>query len=187
MREEVWTIVRAAIADATAPLAEANKELKARLDELERALQRERAERERLVTAAGAAVAAAQSGAAVARVNPPLPVAFDASLVSAVPPPIPTPPALPSAPASEPRVTSTVPRRLAPSPARVPGGSIPPTGFGVVVSDGPRPSLVVSGPPLTDIEIPDFGKRRRVVGRLVVVAMLLGVVAALVATIFSHT
>jgi hypothetical protein len=132
-------------------------------------------------------VAAAQASAAAARAIPSIPVAFDAVLASAVPPAIPTPARLPVAPSSEPGAAEAPPRRVAPAPSRVPGGSIPPTGFGVVVSEGRRPSFVVAGPPLTEIEIPDFGKRRRIVGRLVVVGMLLGVVGAIVATIFSHT
>jgi hypothetical protein len=187
VREEVWTIVRAAVESAVAPLAEANKQLQSRLDQLERAVERERLERERLVTAAGAAVSAAQASAAAAHAIPSIPVAFDAALASAIAPAIPTPARLPVAPASEPGSAEAPPRRFAQAPSRIPGGSIPPTGFGVVVSEGPRPSLVVAGPPLTEIETPDFGKRRRMVGRLVVVGMLLGVVGALVASILSHT
>ena len=176
MREEVWAIVRAAVSDAIAPFVARTKELEDRLAKAERALEQERESRLDLVAKAQAAVAAATQASAMSSI----PVAIGPSVA-------------PAAIAAAALAAPKAPRFEAPSPVvvaapvRVPGGSMPPTGLGVVVTEGPKRTLDLPAPhTVTEIELPDFGRGRRRMGRVVVALMLLGVVAAIVATILSR-
>ncbi len=185
MREEVWAIVRAAVQDAIAPLVAQNKALEERLARAEKAVENERTERDRLVAAAKEAVVAAARPSGAPRGGGSIPVSLDPSI-----PPAALAIGTTKLPRIEERVdlTPTTPRVMpkATMPTRVPGGSLPPTGLGVVVTEGPSPTLDLSKMGGGPIEIPDFGKRRRVMGRLLVALMLLAVTAAIVMTILSH-
>lgn len=195
-REEVWAIVRAAVQDAIAPVVQQNKELALRLEAAERGLERERAEREQLVAQAREAVAAAASASARppalasgphARAGASIPVMLEPSIP---PGPIVVPAA--KAPrfddAARLDLTPTAPRVMptAKMPVRVPGGSIPPTGLGVVVTPGQSADLDLSKVTVSPLEIPDFGRRRRIMGRVLVALMLMAVAAAVVMTVLSH-
>ncbi len=185
MREEVWAIVRAAVQDAVAPLAARNRELDQRLTNAERNLERERSERERLIEQAKEAVLAASRPQPRAGGNS-IPVSIEASIPPA--PLVVGAPAVPNVFLEGPKMQAA-PRASLPAarmPAKVPGGSIPPTGLGVVVTAGPSPLLDLSRVDVGVIDLPDFGRRRRLMGRLIVGLMLVGVIAAVVMTILSH-
>lgn len=183
MREEVWAIVRAAVQDALAPLAARNRELEQRLTNAEKNVERERAERERLVEHAKEAVRAASLRPAAGNS---IPISLEPSIPPA--PIVVGAPAVPNVFLEGPKMQSA-PRAAPPAvrmPAKVPGGSIPPTGLGVVVSAGPSPVLDLSRVDVGVIDLPDFGRRRRLMGRLIVGLMFVGVIAAVVMTILSH-
>jgi hypothetical protein len=180
MREEVWSIVRAAVDEAIGPLVARQRELEARL---------ERAER----SGGGA------GGGAAARLAS-IPVTMGGN--SAAPPPMPKaapvptalgPALLPAAfkPAAEPGLDlgpTPAAKRSAPTSAHPvgPRPSIPPQGYGVTVTSIPRASLDLDAVGPVDIEGFDGGRRKRTVARLVVVMMLLLIGGAVTMMILSY-
>ncbi len=219
LREEVWTIVRAAIDEATSPLLARQRELEGRLEKAERALEAERAlARARPhVGAASRLAALGPIGSIPVSVGPSsLPPPFVAQ-VSALPridggpsapleqaPPNFTTPRLPrstadiAAPApmaamasgTAPITTNVAAKAAAaiPSPpvAHAHRGSLPPTGYGVVVTTQQRPSLDLSAVGHVDVAEFDGGRRKRIVGYIVVVLMLGVIISVVTMAIVSH-
>lgn len=172
-REEIWTIVRAAIEEAVGPVLTRQRELEARL---------ERAERERDAAASKSRSSASAKLAATpttTAAGASIPVAFAPSLApeALAPPPVPQFDTTPTAPRAMPKAE--------PGPRPAPRGSLPPTGYGVVVSEAPKPAAPVQAETVAPFDMPDFG-RRRAMGRVVVGVLLLGVAALVVLTILSH-
>lgn len=162
MREEVWTIVRAAVDQAVAPLGTRIKELETRL---------ERAEKSGVSVAKAPPVVPAQASSATSRL-----ASIPVSGLSSIPPSL-SPGAATSVTFTDADVKSVRP-------------SMPATGLGiVVVPPGPRPAVdleAIAKQPATDIEWNPAGSKR-MVGRVVVVLMILAVGAAVVLTIMSHS
>lgn len=165
-REEVWTIVRAAVEEAIGPLLARQRELEARL---------ERAENQ-------AARPAAQAGGASA-------VSKLASI-----PPSPLGPALMPA-VFRPVDSSATSIDLSPPVVSRSGGSAHPVGprpsgapqgYGVSVIPGPRPTLDLDAVGPVDIGGFDGGARRRTVARVVVVLMLLLIGGAILMMVLSY-
>lgn len=162
MREEVWTIVRAAVDQAVAPLGTRIKELESRL---------ERAEKSGVAAAKPPPAGPAQASSATSRL-----ASIPVTGVSSIPPSL-SPGAATSVTFTDADVKSVRP-------------SMPVTNLGiVVVPPGPRPAVdleAIAKQPTTDIEWNPAGNKR-MVGRVVVVLMILAVGAAVVLTIMSHS
>lgn len=160
MREEVWTIVRAAVDQAVAPLGTRIKELETRLERAEKGSVQ-----------AKTAPVAAQASSASSRL-----ASIPVTGLSSIPPAL-SPGANTSVTFSDADVKSVRP-------------SMPATGLGiVVVPPGPRPAIdleAIAKQPTTDIEWNPAGNKR-LVGRVVVVLMILAVGTAVVLTIMSHS
>jgi hypothetical protein len=181
MREEVWTIVRAAVDEAVQPLVARQRELEARLERTEREAReaREAASRPR---AGGTSIPIAASSLAppafVAPAPPPLPRA-DVSPGSVTTPGA-RMPSVPDAPQA---------RAMVAAPVALPGprGSIPPQGLGVAVMPGPSPTLVLDNVGPVDVEGFDGGRRQKTVARVVVFVLLAIIVSVVVMTLVSRS
>lgn len=195
MREEVWSIVRAAVEEAMGPLVARQRELEARVERAERETDADRTRAARALSApstapqgGGSGIPKLALGAAAAASS--IPVALGPSL---------SPPAL-NIPAN-----SAVPDfKLSPheSPARTaaddrprektsahpvgPRPSIPVNGYGVTVMTVPRATLDLESVGPVDIDGFDGGKSKKRVATFVVVIMLLLIVGAVTMTILSH-
>ncbi|HVJ90847.1 MAG TPA: hypothetical protein VM580_13675, partial [Labilithrix sp.] len=79
---------------------------------------------------------------------------------------------------------------LAPKASLPPKTSLVPTSYGyVLASEGavPRPALDVALEKVGPIDnLPDFGRNRRIVGRILVALLLAGLLAVITATVLSH-
>ena len=95
----------------------------------------------------------------------------------------------PSSVAPAPVAFETTPTQPLPSVAPK-TASLVPTSYGFVIApEGPprRPSIDIALENVGPIDMPDFGRRRRIVGRLLVGLLLAGLFAAIAATVLSHT
>jgi hypothetical protein len=171
MREQVWAIVRAAVDESIAPL-------QAKLRDVETKLER----------AASQPKAAAPIPAA-----PVTPQPVPPPRLASMPPVDSSPPGplTPTAPIVRAPQAAAIPISLAPAAfeaAPVTRPSYHSTSYGIVSTPpGPPPkSIQDAADEMGAIEIPDFGRKKRIVGRVVVALMLLVVIGAIVATILSH-
>jgi hypothetical protein len=173
MREEVWTIVRAALDEGLKPLVARQRELETRLADREREVGELKA---REATRAAAPPPKAAS----------VPVAF-----SLVPEPVFAAPKAPPLPRIEParaEPAANVPDAAPPRSQRP--GSIPPTGYGVSVIRGSKPEIdlaAIARMESTAMEGWDGGRRKKNLGRAVILLLLAGVVTAIVLTVLSHS
>lgn len=170
--EQILTAVRAALEATLLPLVEKQKELELRLE----ALQRE-AERAPPPTPPPTPAKAPESVAPQAAA----PVPGRAAIAVASVPPPPAHVSLVPVHASVP----PEPRRSVP-----PRASLIPTSYGYVIqpeAPPPRPAIEVALENVGPIELPDFGRRRRLVGRVLVGLLVAGFVAAIAATVLSYT
>jgi hypothetical protein len=174
MREEVWSIVRAAVEEAMGPLVAHQRELEARLERAER--ERDAASRARSIPVA--------FGPSVA------PPAFKAPAAG----PVPT---FDSPPSSSQNGTTIPDLKAAPAyqsgrartanPMVGTGASLPPQGYGVTVVADTRASLDLENVGPIDIEGFDGGRRKRRVAGFVVFLMLLVITGAITMTVLSHS
>lgn len=166
MREEVWTIVRAAVDQAIAPIVTRQKELEAKLAAAQAAPPPTLASR------------AQQPSTATARL-----ASIPVQMGSVPPAPVIVPKAE-TAPGS-----STIPDMRAPAPSQSirPKGS--PEGYGVSVTPSMRPSLDLEGITVGKDEIAAFdgGRKKKRVVKIVAVLMLLIAIAAVTLTILSQS
>ncbi len=162
MREEVWTIVRAAVEEAMGPMVARQRELEARVERAERA-----------VASGGSTRAAAPS------MGGSIPVAFGPSIA---PPPAaaPKPARMPS---FDQDTTVSGPR----GQTRGPMASLPPQGYGVTVINSTRPELDLASVGPVDVDGFDGGRRKRRVAGAVVVLMLMIVIGVVTMTVLSHS
>jgi hypothetical protein len=171
MREQVWAIVRAAVDESLAPVQQ-------KLRDVETKLERAASTKAAPIPVATQHVAQPQRLASLPPVDssiPPAP-AGGAAAVIRVPPAAAIPISL------APAATSSI------EPAPVTRPSYTSTSYGLVSHPpGPPPkSIADAAAEVALIEIPDFGRKKRIVGRVVVAVMILAVVGAAVATILSH-
>jgi hypothetical protein len=191
MREEVWAIVRAAVEEAMGPLVARQRELEARV---------ERAERFADAAKGGARPVGAGIPTSTAHAAPPGASSSAASRLAALGPAISIPvvigPSIAPVPFTAtapplPRIeaahgSATVPDLKAPHPVG-PRPSLPPTdSYGVTVMPSMRPSLDLDAVGAVDISGFDGGRRKRMVGRAVVVIMLLIITGVVTMTLLSH-
>lgn len=173
MREQVWAIVRAAVDESLAPV-------QAKLREVETKL--EKAEKAAVPAAKPAAASVVTAPIPSPAIDAPTPIA-PAVKVSAAPAAIP----VSLAPAA---AVSVAPAAAAPTAADAPAvrPTFTSTSYGLVsVPPGPPPkSIVDEAEALGAIEIPDFGRKKRMLGRVIMTIMILAVISAIVATILSH-
>lgn len=194
MREEVWSIVRAAVEEAMGPLVARQRELEARVERAERENDAERTRAARVQNAPSTAPQG--GGSAVPKLAPmgspvsSIPVTLGPSLS----PPvlnIPGSAAVPdfklSAPESPSRDAGDERARAKTSAHPVgPRPSIPVNGYGVTVMTVPRATLDLDSVGPVDIDGFDGGKSKKRVATFVVVIMLLLIVGAVTMTILSH-
>ena len=169
MREQVWAIVRAAVDESIAPL-------QAKLRDVETKLEK----------AASARAAAVPAAPVTTQAVPPPRLASMPPVDSSPPGPL-----TPTAPVVRVPQAPAIPISLAPpavEPAPVTRPSYHSTSYGIVSTPpGPPPrSIQDAADAMGAIEIPDFGRKKRIVGRVIVAMMLLLVVGAIIATILSH-
>jgi hypothetical protein len=170
MREQVWAIVRAAVDESIAPL-------QAKLRDVETKVER-----------------AASTKAAPIPVAPVTPqaVAVPARLASMPPVDSSPPAAVPATPQVRVPPAAAIPISLAPvaamEPAPLTRPSYTSTSFGLVSHPpGPPPkSIQDAADEIALIEIPDFGRKKRIMGRVIMVFIIALVLAAIIATILSH-
>jgi hypothetical protein len=202
-REETWTIVRAAVTEAIAPVLAKQKDLDKRLNELEARLERAAAQAAQATQTASSAQEAAHQSASAAHVASEKAAAAAASL----------PPSPNAAPATLASRGATATQRLASIPVALgsipPGGStfptipelrkpvispsghasLPPQGYGVVVAAPViRESLDLEGVSFGADELKGFdgGARKRMIVKIVAFLMILIAAGAVIATILSH-
>lgn len=171
-REEIWSIVRAAVEQAVAPVVAKQKDIEARIDRAER----DTTKQPELGSRAPAPIpfSRAPEAEAPSRAAP----TMRTQVIE-----VPATPVLPADafPHDDPPVSRSK------SPSVRPSFSA--TSYGLVMAHppGPRPGIDLDmsnvGP---IVDMPDFGRGRRVVGRLVIGLLLLGVAGAILATILSH-
>jgi hypothetical protein len=159
VQEQLFGVLRAALDASLRPLLETQQQLEARLERLQAADQRAAAS---VVSSSDATTAAAPELASSASVAAQLPA--KASPAKAAPIEL---------------VASVAPK-----------ASLVPTSYGFVIAPSvapPRPAIDVALENVGAIDIPDFGRRRRAAGNVLVGLLLAGVAAAIAATILSYT
>jgi hypothetical protein len=171
MREEVWTIVRAAVEEAMGPIVARQRELEARVERAERAVTSGAAAR-----AAAPVLASPMAASTGGSIGNSIPVAFGPSL------------APPAAAAPKPaRMPSFDQDTTTVNGTRGPMASLPPQGYGVAVIKSTRPELDLSSVGPVDIEGFDGGRSKRRVATAVVVLMLMIIGAVVTMTVLSHS
>jgi hypothetical protein len=165
-REEVWSIVRAAVEEAVGPLVARQRELEARL---------ERAEKEPARPAAHAG-----GSTAAARVASVPPTPLGPALMPAVFRPVDSGATnIDLSPAGASRSGASA-HPVGPRPSGAPQG------YGVSVMPGPRVALDLDAVGPVDVEGFDGGRRKRTVGRIVVVLMLMLIGGAVLMMVLSY-
>ena len=171
MREEVWAIVRAAVEEAVSPLVAKQRELEARAERAERFAEAAKATGKPI----GAGIPQAISATGTIIGVPPPKITLAAT-------PQPSIPVTAISLAPDAAISDIPPAPRAPALR-----SLPPTdSYGVTVMPSTRPQLNLDAVGAVDISGFDGGRRKKMVGRAVVVIILAIVVGLVTMTLLSH-